>query len=258
MWSGRLLFGWFYNHFGRCISNIFSSLKILEDKVLLWVYFSTDLQSDLHELGAHEGIIKLLAREKWGYSDAFTENAEWDLLEARVFNETQIFTFTPDERYPVIGFSLKLKRISTYYVYNIIIPVLILTLLSCLVYVMPSETGEKVGLQVTILLSFSVMLLVMGDTTPKAGKTTPLISKSLRTISISRCHLTSKYIHVIKIRLFHYQLWHGKRFPHYGPFVRGRVSNAGFSVLLMWKRCWTNNYAMRRVAIFVPFSPLRA
>ena len=71
MWSGRLLFGWFYNHFGRCISNIFSSLKILEDKVLLWVYFSTDLQSDLHELGAHEGIIKLLAREKWGYSGRF-------------------------------------------------------------------------------------------------------------------------------------------------------------------------------------------
>ena len=45
---------------------------------------------------------------------------------------------------------------------------------------MPAEVGEKVGVQLNILLSFSVMLLVMGDTTPKSGRTTPLISMYAR------------------------------------------------------------------------------
>ena len=108
--------------------------------------------------------------------DAFAHNPEWTLTESTVFSEHfSIDAF--DESYPLAGFSLTLKRVPTYYVYNIIAPVLLLTLLSCLVYVMPAEAGEKVGLQITILLSFSVMLLIMGDVTPKAGKTTPLISK---------------------------------------------------------------------------------
>ena len=109
--------------------------------------------------------------------ETFGGNSEWSLIKSEVFSRFRTFNFSgPDEIYPEIGFCLTLKRNSAYYVYNIIAPVLLLTLLSCLVYVMPAEAGEKVGLQIAILLSFSVMLLVMGENTPKSGKTTPLIS----------------------------------------------------------------------------------
>ena len=110
--------------------------------------------------------------------EAFAKNSEWDLLKNEIFLSHRTYNLSgPDEHYPEIGFSLTLKRIPVYYVYNIIAPTLMLTLLSCLVYVMPAEAGEKVGLQITILLSFSVMLLVMGETMPKSGKTTPVISR---------------------------------------------------------------------------------
>ena len=109
--------------------------------------------------------------------DSFEQNPEWTLVKnAAVYSEHMKLNFS-GENYPVAGFSLTLKRVPTYYVYNIIAPVLLLTLLSCLVYVMPAEAGEKVGLQITILLSFPVMLLIMGDVTPRARKTTPQISR---------------------------------------------------------------------------------
>ena len=110
--------------------------------------------------------------------DSFEQNPEWTLVKNAVYSGHMKLKFS-EETYPVTGFSLTLKRVPTYYVYNVIAPVLLLTLLSCLVYVMPAEAGEKVGLQITILLSFSVMLLIMADVTPRAGKTTPQISMCL-------------------------------------------------------------------------------
>ena len=106
--------------------------------------------------------------------EIFPGNSAWKLLKTEVFSRYRTYNFTSDIL-PEIGFSLTLRRVSEYYVYNIIAPVLLLTLLSWLVFVIPVEAGEKIGLQITILLSFSVMLLVMGDTAPKSGKTTPLI-----------------------------------------------------------------------------------
>ena len=108
--------------------------------------------------------------------DVFAGNCEWKLFTIELFSRSRTFEFFgPDKVFQEIGFSLALKRVSAYYGFNMIAPVLLLTLLSCLVYVMPVEAGEKVGLQITSLLSFSVMLLVMGETMPKAGKTTPVI-----------------------------------------------------------------------------------
>ena len=71
-----------------------------------------------------------------------------------------------------------MQRVSTYYIYNIVLPVGMLMALSVVAHILPFEAGEKIGLQITILLAFSVMLLIMSDTTPKAGTTTPLISRS--------------------------------------------------------------------------------
>ena len=123
--------------------------------------------------------------------EAFAPNSQWTLIKSEIFSRRRTFNFT-DDVFPEIGFSLTLKRIPAYYIYNIIAPVLLLTLLSCLVYVLPADAGEKVGLQITILLSFSVMLLVMGDTTPKSGKTTPLISTSIQYM-IQKCCAFKKW-----------------------------------------------------------------
>ena len=51
-----------------------------------------------------------------------------------------------------------------------------MTLTSLLVFVLPVESGEKVSLSVTVLLSYFVLLLVVTDVTPKHGSALPYLS----------------------------------------------------------------------------------
>ena len=136
--------------------------------------------------------------------EMYSINSEWLLLKTEIYSNLTTYKIVgPDHVYPEIGFSVTLKRIPTYYMYNIICPVFLLTFLSCLVFVLPVEAGEKVGLQITILLAFSVMLLIMGDTTPKSGKTTPLISMYLQVsnISCTKCLHLKDYRTVLRLSL---------------------------------------------------------
>ena len=50
-----------------------------------------------------------------------------------------------------------------------------MTLTSLLVFVLPTESGEKASLSVIVLLSYFVLLLVVSDVTPKHGGTQPYL-----------------------------------------------------------------------------------
>ena len=49
--------------------------------------------------------------------------------------------------------------------------------ISFLVYLLPVESGEKVSLSTTVMLSYFVLLLMMADITPRSSATTPIICK---------------------------------------------------------------------------------
>ncbi len=55
------------------------------------------------------------------------------------------------------------------------LPCLMLSLLDLLVFCLPPESGEKVSLGITVLLSFSVFLLVIADNVPQTSETAPLL-----------------------------------------------------------------------------------
>lgn len=44
---------------------------------------------------------------------------------------------------------------------------------------LPPESGEKIGLGITIMLSYAVFLLVIQDSTPPNSDYTPAISKQI-------------------------------------------------------------------------------
>ncbi|CAG2248468.1 CHRNA9 [Mytilus edulis] len=55
-----------------------------------------------------------------------------------------------------VTFTLTLQRSSGYYIFNIIIPVIFLGLLNVFTYVLPADSGEKMGYAMTVFLSFAV------------------------------------------------------------------------------------------------------
>ncbi len=79
----------------------------------------------------------------------------------------------------IFRFSLELKRKSMFYVLNIILPCVMLSVLQLMVFRVPSAAGEKVSLSITLLLSFTVFLLMVSDNMPQTSTSVPLLGKYL-------------------------------------------------------------------------------
>ena len=79
---------------------------------------------------------------------------------------------------PGVNFILTLQRKSEYYMLNIIIPTVVLAVLSALTFAVPVDSGEKLSLGISILLAFSVFMLILQDNTPQAD--TPVLGEYMR------------------------------------------------------------------------------
>ena len=79
---------------------------------------------------------------------------------------------------PGASFTLTLQRRPQYYMLNIIIPTIVLAALSALNFAVPVDSGEKLSLGISILLAFSVFMLILQDNTPQAD--TPVLGEYTR------------------------------------------------------------------------------
>ena len=69
-----------------------------------------------------------------------------------------------------------LKRKAQYTIINVVIPIILLSVMALLVFLLPPESGEKVSLGITVLLSFSVFLLVVDGRIPRTSDHVPILS----------------------------------------------------------------------------------
>ena len=95
---------------------------------------------------------------------------DWDLIHTSYGYDTRF------QGFPIVYFIFTLQRVSTYFIVNVIIPIICLSILSVMVFRMPAEAGEKMGLSVTVLMSYSVILMIMNDNVPRSSRL-PIISK---------------------------------------------------------------------------------
>ena len=71
------------------------------------------------------------------------------------------------------------RRKPLYYIVNIIFPSGMLSVLVVLLFWLPADSGEKISLGVTIVLAFSVLLLMIADNVPKTSVAVPVIGKTV-------------------------------------------------------------------------------
>ncbi|XP_048729919.1 acetylcholine receptor subunit alpha-like [Ostrea edulis] len=76
----------------------------------------------------------------------------------------------------LIQVQLILKRKSLYFVMNMLAPILLLSLLNPLVFVLPVDSGERVSYAITIFLSFAVFMTLLSDNIPKSSEPMSLMS----------------------------------------------------------------------------------
>ena len=60
---------------------------------------------------------------------------------------------------------------------NLVVPSAVLAMLSNLMFFLPPESGERVSLGITVLLSFSVFQFMMMDKMPDNSDSIPILSE---------------------------------------------------------------------------------
>uniref|UniRef100_A0A8C7WTP6 Cholinergic receptor, nicotinic, alpha 10b n=1 Tax=Oryzias sinensis TaxID=183150 RepID=A0A8C7WTP6_9TELE len=105
----------------------------------------------------------------------FVPNVEWEVLGMPAKKNVILYGCCSDP-YPDITFTLNLKRRASFYIFNLLIPCMMISFLAPLGFYLPADSGEKVSLGVTVLLALTVFQLLVAESMPPS-ESVPLIGK---------------------------------------------------------------------------------
>lgn len=108
----------------------------------------------------------------------YWESGEWAIIKAPGYKHDMKYNCC-EAIYPDITYSLYMRRLPLFYTINMIIPCILISFLTVLVFYLPSDCGEKVTLCISVLLSLTVFLLVITETIPSTSLVIPLIGEYL-------------------------------------------------------------------------------
>ena len=82
-----------------------------------------------------------------------------------------------EEPYINLIYTIHFRRKMLFYMNNLVAPCILITLASLFTFILPPNTGERVTLVITTLLSLTVFMLMIAENTPTNSDVTPMIAK---------------------------------------------------------------------------------
>ncbi|XP_060599324.1 neuronal acetylcholine receptor subunit alpha-6-like [Ruditapes philippinarum] len=92
------------------------------------------------------------------------ENNEWIIVDTNI----KYLTRRPYLTY--IEIQIILERRYIFYVLNVIIPVVMLSMMNVFTFKLPSSCGERIGYNISLLLTYVVLLNMISDSVPRVSK----------------------------------------------------------------------------------------
>lgn len=109
--------------------------------------------------GTRTNTLNFTSAEANAKLDYFSPNSDWTLQEHSIivqeWHSQSVFQVT-----------LQVKRQPLYYTVMVVIPTLLFAVLNPLVFLLPVESGERVGFSVTLLLSYAIFLTLVTSSVP--------------------------------------------------------------------------------------------
>uniref|UniRef100_A0A8B9K8Q9 Cholinergic receptor nicotinic alpha 9 subunit n=1 Tax=Astyanax mexicanus TaxID=7994 RepID=A0A8B9K8Q9_ASTMX len=115
-----------------------------------------------------------MAMDSGDLSD-LVENVEWECHGMPAAKNVIMYGCCSDP-YPDITYTVLLKRRSSFYIFNLLLPCFLISFLAPLGFYLPADSGEKVSLGVTVLLALTVFQLVVAESMPPS-ESVPLIGE---------------------------------------------------------------------------------
>lgn len=120
--------------------------------------------------------LNLIIQSEEGDLSNYVANGEWDLIDMLVKRNEKLYSCC-EAPYPDVTYTIILRRRPLFYAFNLILPCMLITGIALMSFYMPSDSGEKVTLGITTLLSMTVFLMVIGESMPPTSEKLPLIGK---------------------------------------------------------------------------------
>ncbi|XP_059154939.1 neuronal acetylcholine receptor subunit alpha-6-like [Physella acuta] len=108
-----------------------------------------------------------VARDSKAMTTFYTANGEWELVDSSV----SVFNLSTYENIALsaINIEFSIKRRPLFLIFNVVLPVVFLSFLNILVFVIPVESGEKIAYGITVLLALSVFMSIVSAMLPRSS-----------------------------------------------------------------------------------------
>jgi len=117
----------------------------------------------------------------------FSLNGEWHVTGTEAEWAITYLDVVGERGYSHVIFTLHLKRRYKFYVMNIVLPCVMLSVLILIGFCLPPDAGEKISLGISVLLAFTVFLVMIADSIPRISSAIPLIG--MRHSALLNCAL---------------------------------------------------------------------
>ncbi|XP_074783716.1 5-hydroxytryptamine receptor 3A-like isoform X1 [Athene noctua] len=129
----------------------------------------------------------------------FINQGEWELL--YVLSCFQEFSVKSSDSYAEMKFYVVIRRRPLFYTVSLLLPSIFLMVMDIVGFYLPPNSGERVSFKITLLLGYSVFLIIVSDTLPATAVGTPLIGiyfvvcMALLVISLTQTILIVRLVH---------------------------------------------------------------
>ena len=103
-------------------------------------------------------------------------DGEWQLVRHSVYKDSTYLLGMFKDSFNLV---LTFQRLPTFFMLNLLCPTMALSFLNILVFVLPVESGEKVGYSITVLLSVMVFMTETMHLLPSSSISVPLVTQFL-------------------------------------------------------------------------------
>uniref|UniRef100_A0A8C5C8D8 Uncharacterized protein n=1 Tax=Gadus morhua TaxID=8049 RepID=A0A8C5C8D8_GADMO len=158
--------GWIYD---------FSPVRVVSSCNLNIYTFPFDVQNCTFTFGSYMVELNIPIKEILKNSmEVMTTVGEWQLIDIIAYKESH--DAEPPYGSDELVFHIGLRRKSTLYVVNLIIPSCFLITVDLFSFLLPPQSVDRSAFKMTLILGYTVFLLLMNDLLPVTGNTIPLIN----------------------------------------------------------------------------------
>jgi len=145
--------------------------------------------------------LDLQTKSDSGDISTYVTNGEWALIGVPATRNEVIYECCP-EPYLDITFTIKIRRRTVYYFFNLIVPCVLIASMAVLGFTLPPDSGEKLSLGVTVLLSLTVFQDSVSATMPITSLQIPLLGTYFNCIMFM---VASSVVTTIMILNYHHR-----------------------------------------------------